>query len=75
MGDAAKAVVAGVTGCQSCSGTFSEEGIEWLEEAGDNEGCEEGGEWAALADAFLHEEGAPCAIVPFVVDGACVLIK
>ena len=46
-----------------------------MEEAGDNEGCEEGGEWAALADAFLHEEGAPCAIVPFVVDGACVLIK
>ena len=28
-----------------------------------------------MADAFFHEEGAPGAIIPFVVDGACVLVK
>ena len=30
---------------------------------------------AALADAFFHEEGAPGAIIPFVVYGCCVLIE
>ncbi len=30
--------------------------------------------WAALADALLHEEGAPCAISPFVVDSPCLFV-
>ncbi len=30
--------------------------------------------WAALADALLHEEGAPCAISPFVVDSPRLFI-
>ena len=30
---------------------------------------------AALADALLHEEGAPCAISPFVVDGPRLFVE
>ena len=30
---------------------------------------------AALADALFHEEGAPCAISPFVVDGPRLFIE
>jgi len=32
-------------------------------------------EWAALADALLHEEGAPCAISHFVVDGPRLFVE
>ena len=28
-----------------------------------------------MADALLHEEGVPCAIRPFVVDGPCLFIE
>ena len=30
---------------------------------------------AALADALFHEEGVPCAISPFVVDGPCLFVE
>ena len=46
-----------------------------MDEAGDDEGSKEGREGAPLADAFFHEEGAPGAIIPFVVDGAGVLVE
>ena len=28
-----------------------------------------------MADAFFHKEGAPGAVIPFVVDGGCVLVE
>ena len=42
---------------------------------GDNEQGKNGGEWASLADALFHEEGVPCAISPFVVDGPHLFVE
>ena len=50
--------------------------MEWLDEFDNNEGVKNGGEWAALADTLFHEEeGAPCAICPFVVGGPCLFLE
>jgi len=33
------------------------------------------GKWASLADALFHEEGVPCAISQFVLDGPRLFVE
>ncbi len=46
-----------------------------MEEVGDDQGCKNGREWTALADALFHEEGGPCAIGPLVVDSFGLFVE
>jgi hypothetical protein len=56
-------------------GLFTYFDVERLEKVGNNERDKNGGKWAALAGALIHEKGAPCAISPFVVDGPHMFVE
>jgi len=75
MDDAPKTIITWVTVLRASGGSFTLLVVEWLEKVGDNEQGKNGGEWAALADALFHEEGVPCVISPFVVDGPRLFIE
>jgi hypothetical protein len=51
------------------------EGINWLEEVGNNKGSKEGQQWAALTDAFFREESAPRSIVQFTMDSVGFVVE
>jgi hypothetical protein len=55
MHKASKTIVTRVTVEEPSYGSFMWFNVKWLEEVGDDKGCKNGREWAALADALFHE--------------------